>query len=159
MKIDYYPIALNIKSRPALIAGGGKVAERKVAVLLSSGTRVKVISPDLTPALKQLAESGKIRWIDRGVRRSDIRRIDIVIAATSNNKVNRQISRWAKFQKTLINVVDNPGLSNFISPALLRKNGVIIAVYTDGKDPVLSRDLKNFLKEHWDVFLSYRRRL
>ena len=58
-----------------------------------------------------------------------------------------------------VNVVDNPSLSSFISPAVFRAGGAVVAVYTHGRDPVLSRDIKNFLKEQWDVFLSYRNRL
>jgi len=58
-----------------------------------------------------------------------------------------------------VNVVDRARLSDFISPALLYMPKAIVAIYTEGKDPVLSRDLKNFLKERWDEFLSYRDRL
>ena len=159
MLVDYYPIAVNIKAKRALVVGGGTVAERKTMTLLAAGARVKVVSPDITSVLKRLTKSGKIRWISRTVSRSDLCRTDIVIAATSDNKINREISQWAKSRKVLVNVVDKPSLSDFISPALLRKRKAIMAVYTDGKDPVLSRDLKNFLKENWDVFLSYRNRL
>ena len=126
---------------------------------IAAGARVKVVSPNLTPGLENLAKPGGIRWVARTVCKSDLHRADIVIAATFDNRANRKVSRWAKKQKTLVNVVDNSSLSDFISPALLKKRKAIIAVYTDGKDPVLSRDLKNFLKESWGVFLSYRNRL
>lgn len=158
MAADYYPIAIRLKTRRVLVIGGGKVAERKIRTLVDAGARAKVISPDLTPALRRMVRRGIIRWVARTVRRSDIYRADIVIAATSDSKVNRKISLWSKKQKALVNVVDNPGSSDFISPALLRKRGIVIAVYTDGKKPVLSRDLKNFLKERWDEFLSFRSR-
>ena len=158
-EINYYPIAVRLKNKKALVVGGGMVAERKVKTLIATGARVKVVSPDLTPQLKNLARQGGIRWVARTVRQTDLYRADIAIAATSDNRVNRKVSRWAKERNILVNVVDNPSLSDFISPALLGKRKAIIAVYTDGKDPILSRDLKNFLKENWNVFLSYRDRL
>lgn len=157
--MKYYPVALNLKSKKALVVGGGKVAERKVNALLEAGSNAAVISPDLTPGLKQLFMSGKITWRKKNFHVSDSIPADIIIAATSNMRINRKVRQWAGKHKILVNVVDNACLSDFISPAVLRGKKAIIAVYTDGKDPVLSRDLKNFLKENWGVFLSYRRGL
>jgi len=157
-KINYYPIAVKLKNKKALVVGGGAVAERKVKTLITAGACVKVVSPALTPQLKRLAKSGGILWTARTVRRSDLYGAAIVIAATSDNRVNRKVSRWAKERKTPVNVVDNPALSSFISPAVFRAGGAVVAVYTHGRNPVLSRDIKNFLKENWNVFLSYRNR-
>lgn len=155
----YYPIALKLKGRAVLVIGGGQVAERKVKTLLEFGARVHVVSPDLTASLKKLFHLRKITWLGRVARASDINGADIIIAATSNETVNRKVSIWAKKHGALVNVVDKAGLSDFISPAIFGRNRAVIAVYTHGKDPVLSRDLKNFLKEKWDAFLSYRNRL
>lgn len=157
--MKYYPVALNLKGKQALVVGGGKVAERKVNTLLEAGSSAAVISPDLTPGLRHLFKAGKIVWLKKNFHVSDLSSADIIIAATSDMRVNRKVRQWARKHKVLVNVVDNARLSDFISPAVLRSNKAIIAVYTDGKDPALSRDLKNFLKENWDVFLSYRRRL
>lgn len=159
MGTSYYPIALRLKGRRVLIVGGGKVAERKVKKLLEIGARVRIVSPCLTVGLRKLLKDKKINWLNRAARSLDARGMDIVIAATEESAVNRDVSRWAKERGALVNVVDQPSLSSFISPAILRRRKAIIAVYTDGKDPVLSRDLKNFLKEHWDEFMSYRHRL
>jgi len=159
MKEEYYPIALKLKGRTALVVGGGQVAERKVQTLLEFGARVRVISPELTIPLQKLFRSRRIAWVSRVVRSSDIKGADIVVAATSIASVNNSVSRWAKRKGILLNVVDSPCMSSFISPAVFRASKAVIAVYTHGLDPVLSRDLKNFLKESWDVFLSYRNRL
>ncbi|MFH1752888.1 MAG: bifunctional precorrin-2 dehydrogenase/sirohydrochlorin ferrochelatase [Candidatus Omnitrophota bacterium] len=154
----YYPIALNLKDKRALVVGGGSVAQRKVDSLLRSGALVRVISPQLTPRLKLLFKSKEIEWIKRRVRSSDVKRADIIIAATDDPGVNEDVSRWARNEGVWANVVDRSHLSDFISPAVFRARSGIVAVYTDGKDPVLSRDLKNFLKEKWSDFLRYRNR-
>ncbi|MDP2922493.1 MAG: bifunctional precorrin-2 dehydrogenase/sirohydrochlorin ferrochelatase [Candidatus Omnitrophota bacterium] len=155
----YYPIAIKLKDKHALVVGGGQVAARKVKALRQFGVRVRVVSPSLVPALKKLVKSRKIVWLNKKVESSDAKGIDIVIAATSIASINQKISSWAKREGVLVNVVDNTRLSTFISPAVFSKGKAIVAVYTDGRDPALSRDLKNFLKEHWNEFLSYRHRL
>jgi len=159
MKELYYPIALKLKGRTVLVVGGGEVAERKVKTLLRFGAQIRVVSPDLTPALLRLFKSHRITWRDRIVKASDLEGADLVIAATSDAAVNKRISVWAKRRGILANVVDRAFLSTFISPAILRTSRAVVAVYTHGVDPVLSRDLKNFLEENWDGFLSYRNRL
>lgn len=159
MKELYYPIALKMKGRRVIVVGGGRVAERKVRTLLAFGTRVRIVSPDLTAPLRKLVRLRRVVWSKRTVRPTDIKRANIVIAATSNETVNRKLGLWAKKEGALINVVDRARLSDFISPAIFRASGAVVAVYTHGADPVLSRDLKNYLKEHWDEFLLFRDRL
>lgn len=155
----YYPIAIDINGKSALVIGGGKVAQRKAGSLLKAGAKVIIISPKATTALTRLSKSAKLKWLKRRVSKSDIAKAGIVIAATNDILVNKNVSLWSKKQKKLVNVVDNPGLSTFISPAVFKKGKAIIAVNSNARDPEFSRDLKNFLKEHWDEFLSYRRRL
>lgn len=159
MAIHYYPIAIKLKGKTTLVAGGGKVCERKVESLLKSGAAVRIVSPSLTARLKRLVTSGKISWRNKEIERSDLKDAEVIIAATSSEAVNEKVSGWARQQGALVNVVDQPSLSDFISPAVLRRGKAIVTVYTNGKDPVLSRDIKNFLKERWDEFISYRNRL
>ncbi|MDP2905723.1 MAG: bifunctional precorrin-2 dehydrogenase/sirohydrochlorin ferrochelatase [Candidatus Omnitrophota bacterium] len=159
MKELYYPVALKLKGITVVVAGGGIVAERKVKTLLGFGARVRVVSPRVTPSLRGYFLARKITWVNRFIKPTDVKGAGLIIAATSDAAVNIKMSRWAKAQGILINVVDRAGLSSFISPAVFSKHRATVAVYTHGRDPALSRDLKNFLKENWDVFLSYRNRL
>lgn len=155
----YYPIAVRLKNQLVVIIGGGNIAERKVLNLLKSGSRVRIVSPRLTSTLHSIYRKGGLEWLSHRVKKSDLQNSQLVITATNNKRINQDVSRWAKKQRIWVNVVDQPGLSNFISVAFSHIGKAIIAVYTDGKDPALSRDLKNFMKEHWDDFLSYRRKL
>lgn len=157
--MKYYPVSLNLSGKDAVVVGGGRVAERKVRSLVRTGSKISVVSPRLTAGLKRLVRTGRLQWARKAVAKKDLKGADIVIAATSDNKINRDIARWAKELGAWVNVVDEKRSSDFISPAVIRKEKVIVAVYTDGREPRLSRDLKNFLKEHWDEFLSYRNRL
>lgn len=158
MALNYYPIAIKLDKKTVVVVGGGAVAERKVRSVLEAGGRVTVVSPELSAGLKALYGKKHIRWRRRLVRETDLSGAALVIAATSGERVNRAVSRWALKRKTLANVVDRPDLGNFITPAVFRGGKAIVAVYTDGRDPVLSRDLKNYIKENWDEFISYRDR-
>lgn len=155
--VKYYPLAAALYGKPVLVVGAGGVAKRKIISLREAGACVTAVAPDAVPELRRFAEEKAIIWISRRVERSDIAGKRIVVAATSDREVNAQVSRWANEMNIPVNVVDAPRLSTFISPAVTRHGQALVAVYTDGQDPVLSRDLKNYLKEHWDDFLLYRR--
>lgn len=156
--MKYLPIAICLGKKRVIVVGGGSVAERKIKTLLAGGASLTVVSFSLTEELKKIQAAGKFKWQRRAIRQSDVSGADVAIAATNNQSVNEAVSRWAEKVKALVNVVDKPAISDFISPAILRVNKAIVAVYTDAKDPVLSRDLKNFLEEKWDEFLQYRNR-
>ncbi|MCF7908095.1 MAG: bifunctional precorrin-2 dehydrogenase/sirohydrochlorin ferrochelatase [Candidatus Omnitrophica bacterium] len=157
--MNYLPVALKIKNKKAIVVGGGKVGQRKIEALLLAEARITLIAPKVTVELRELAKQGAIEWLERKAKESDIFGATLVISATDDSFLNEQVSNWAKVKGISVNVVDKPLLSDFISPAVLRTEKALIAVYTDGKDPVLSRDLKNYLKEKWDEFLLYRNRL
>lgn len=157
--MEYFPIAIRLKREKTLVVGGGAVAERKIISLLEAGARVWVVAPRITLKLDSLLAQDRIKWLNRKFQDSDVKGCVVAIAATNDSKLNQEISRLAKESAVLVNVVDKPLISDFISPAVFRADQALITVYSDGKDPVLSRDLKNYLKEKWDDFLSYRHRL
>ncbi len=154
--MEYYPVAVNVKGAQVLVVGAGKVAGRKVTGLLKSKAKVTVIAPKVTAALERLAKKGKLSWLNRKVKKSDVAKARIVIAATNDTLTNKKVSSWSVRRGVLVNIVDNSTLSTFISPAVFKQRNAVIAINSNGRDPKLSRDLKNFLKEHWDEFLSYR---
>lgn len=156
--MDYLPLALKIKNKCVVVAGGGKVAERKIKFFLRAGAKVRVVSPLATAKIKELARGKKVKWISRKVRGPDLSGAHFIIAATDDFSVNGRIVQWARKRNVPVNVVDNSNLSDFISPAVFSAGKAQVAVYTDGRVPELSRDLKNYLKENWDEFLSYRNR-
>ncbi|MDP8258122.1 MAG: bifunctional precorrin-2 dehydrogenase/sirohydrochlorin ferrochelatase [Candidatus Aadella gelida] len=156
--MDYFPIALEIKNKNVLVVGGGNVARRKASSLLEARACVRIIAPFASFEVRELDRTGKVEWVRRKVKKSDIKNASLIVAATDDPNVNAKVSKWSKEKGITINVVDDPGLSDYISPAVARFDEAMIAVYTDGKDPVLSRDLKNYLKEKWHDFLLFRNR-
>jgi len=127
------------------VVGGGLVGARKVALLLAAGAKVTVVAPMLHPTFKEFGQ----RFTHRQNRFSsnDVNGFFLVISATNHLKVNADVANCARNQNILVNVVDNPGLSSFIFPAIIDRSPVVIAVSTGGASPVLSRLLRNRLEK------------
>ena len=144
--MDFLPIFINIKNRDCLVVGGGEVAARKVALLLRAGAHVTVIAPELCTEL-----SGQLRaQLPRGmiIHRPEAFHPDhlndavLVIAATDDPAVNRQVSKAAGQLHIPVNVVDNPDLCSFIMPSIVDRSPILVAVSSGGASPVLTRLLR-----------------
>ena len=145
----YYPVFLNLQDRKCLVAGGGQVALRKVTALLEHGAAVTVVSPRLCAGLRKLADDGNIKVINRAYRPGDVKGFQVAIVATSNRAVNMEAASEAKKRGILVNVVDDPVLSDFIVPAIMRRGSLAIAVSTSGKSPALARKIRSRLEDEF----------
>ncbi len=141
--MNYYPVFLNLNGKKAVVVGGGKVAQRKVISLLDAGADVTVISPSLTSELRKALVGGKIRHIPRFYRKNDLKGAFLVIAATDSAETNRKVSKGAP---ALVNVVDVPAECNFITPSVVRRGQLLIAISTGGASPAFSRALRKDLQ-------------
>jgi len=140
--MEFFPIFLDIKSKPCLVVGGGSVAARKVSLLRKAGARVRVVSPQLCSELQALADSGDIEFVQRGFEPVDLEDKVLVIAATDDEAVNATISSLAQARALPVNVVDQPELCSFITPSMIERDPVQIAISTGGASPVLARQLR-----------------
>ncbi len=145
----YSPILLNLKDRPCLVIGGGKVAERKVFSLLNAGARVTIISPELTKKLKGLVRTKRVEYIPRVYEKGDLHGFPIAFSATNDRAVNKAIAEDARGEGVLLNVIDDPELCDFIVPSLLRRGSLVIAVSTSGKCPSMARRIRLELEERF----------
>ncbi|HBA53193.1 MAG TPA: siroheme synthase [Syntrophorhabdus aromaticivorans] len=141
----YYPLFLDISGKPCLVVGGGKIAERKVRILLTFNGAVRVVSPAVSPVLEKLAKKGTISLAMREYTESDLEGVALVFAATNDNAVNTKVRKDAAARNILVNVVDNPALCDFIVPSIVRKDPILIAISTSGTAPLLSKKLKKEL--------------
>lgn len=139
---DRYLISLDLTDRECLVVGGGQVAERKVRSLLECGARVRVVSPEITPGLKALAEEGRIAYRPGFYRASDLEGVFLVIGSTDREEVNSQVAGDCSARNLLVNIVDDPARGNFFVPAVLRRSSLTIAVSTGGKSPMLARKIR-----------------
>jgi precorrin-2 dehydrogenase/sirohydrochlorin ferrochelatase len=147
----YYPIFLEMKGRPVLVVGGGRVGEDKVRGLLAAGADVMVVSPDLTPSLRELQVSGAIRHIQRPWTEADLDGFQVVIVATDDGAINGAVAAAARRKGVWVNAVDDPPNCDFILPAVIRKGSVTLAASTGGASPAMARRLREELEVYLDA--------
>jgi siroheme synthase-like protein len=140
--MNCYPIFLDLIGRPSLVVGGGEIATRKVEVLLSAEARVTVISPEVTAIVQEYADAGELRHSKRPYREGDLEGYFLAVAVTGVSAVNIQIATEAWSAGTLLNVVDRPVLYDFITPALIQREDLSIAVSTNGKCPGFAKRVR-----------------
>ena len=144
--MDYLPIFARLEQRPCLVVGGGAVARRKVDLLLAAGADVTVNAPALGPELAELAAEGRIRHVAGEFDPCLVERRFLVIAATDDVEVNTRVYQSANAASTLVNVVDDPDRCSYITPAIVDRSPLVIAISSGGKAPVLARMLREWLE-------------
>jgi precorrin-2 dehydrogenase/sirohydrochlorin ferrochelatase len=147
--MTYYPAFLDLNGKKVLIVGGGAVAQRKVETLLEYGASVFVAAKTLSPGLKGYEEEGRIRFLGEEFREEQMEGAILVIAATDDRDLNRQVSLSARKKGILVNAVDQPSDCSFIVPSILRRGELVIAVSTSGKSPALAKRLREELEKRF----------
>ncbi len=142
----YLPIFLEAAGRPCLVVGGGAVAWRKVKALLAAGAAVTVISPETVAEIGESARAGRLRLLTREYAQGDVRGFVLVYVATDNGKVQRRIAREARASGIPVNVVDTPELCTFITPSVLARGALTVAVSTSGASPAMARRVRERLE-------------
>lgn len=148
MSKGYYPILLDVESRPVVVIGGGEVAARKVQGLLNVGANVTVVSPNLTEELHQKAAIGDIRWQQRVYQAGDLLGAWIAVAATDDSVVNEAVAAEASRGNVPLNVVDQPRLCTFIAPSVIQRGDLTIAISTGGASPSAARYIREDLERN-----------
>ncbi|TDJ29821.1 MAG: uroporphyrinogen-III C-methyltransferase [Gammaproteobacteria bacterium] len=140
--MDYLPIFYRLANQSCLIVGGGSIAARKAELLLKANGKVLVVAVKVGAAVRDMASTHHLEFLEREFHQSDLEDKVCVIAATDDERVNANISRLAIERKIPVNVVDNPDLCSFIMPSMVDRNPVQIAISTGGASPVLARMLR-----------------
>jgi len=146
--MGYYPVLLDLAGRRCVMIGGGLVAERRVAGLVTAGAHISVISPRVTRALAALAAEGRIDHEPRAYREGDLAGADLAFVATDAGDVNAAVAREARERGLWINAADDPARCTFILPALVRRGDLTVAVATGGSSPALARAIREELETY-----------
>jgi len=141
----YYPIMVNIKNKQITVIGGGKVAYRKAKNFILFGCRVKVIAPNLIEDFNNIQD--KITIINDFYKKEYIKDSFIVVASTDNKDLNKEIGLYCKENNKLCNVVDDPSLSSYIVPSIVKRGNLVISISTGGKSPSLATKIKRDLEQ------------
>ena len=156
--MSFYPVFVELEGKKVVVVGGGKVAYRKVLALMECGATIHLAGRELTQALRELIDNGRIHFLGREFNEGSLENAFMVIAATDDKELNHQISKCARKMGILVNAVDQPPDCDFIVPSILKRGDLQIAISTSGKSPALARRIRKRLEaqfgEEYATFLA-----
>ena len=140
--MNTFPLFFKLEDRKVLIVGGGEVALRKADLLSRAGACITILAPDISHELQALLTDDKHQFIYENYNKTYMSGARVIIAATDDETLNHQIHADATELNIPVNVVDTPHLCDFIFPAIIDRNPIVIGISSNGKAPVLARLLR-----------------
>ncbi len=144
-----FPMFLKLTGKQCLVVGAGKVGEPKIAGLLETGARIRVVAVEASAAVREWAQTGKIELEVRRFASDDLNGIFLAVVATSSRTLNERIYDEAQKRGVLCNIVDVPDLCDFFYPSVVRRGDLQIAVSTAGKSPSLAQKIRQQLEKQF----------
>jgi uroporphyrin-III C-methyltransferase / precorrin-2 dehydrogenase / sirohydrochlorin ferrochelatase len=133
----YYPVFVDLDGRKVVVVGGGEEALRKVRLLLKTGAEISVIASSLHD---ELQAENRVRWLANKFAPALLDGAALVYAA--DPALNEAVSAAAKARGIPVNAVDAAELSTFITPSIIDRDPVVVAIGTEGTAPVLGQGLR-----------------
>jgi len=140
---------LKLSTRPCLVVGAGTIAESKIASLLETGARVRVVAPEATAQVRSWAASKNIEWHQRVFQPADLEGMFLVVAATPSTELHELIYKEATQRGVLCNIVDVPSLCDFYYSSVVQRGALQIAISTAGQSPALAQRLRKQLENQF----------
>jgi precorrin-2 dehydrogenase len=145
--MGYYPIFVELNGRRVLVVGGGAVAAQKLRNLHPAGPEIIVVAPELGEEMKEYHAQGQFQWLEQPYRQGDVEGYDLVMVATDDGAVNKQVSDEARARKIWVNAADDIPNCDFILPAMVRRGSLVLCASTGGGSPALARRAREMLEE------------
>jgi siroheme synthase-like protein len=143
------PIFVKLQNRLVVVVGGGAIAQSKIEGLLAAEARVRIVAPQVTPAIAQWVSQGKVEWQAKTFAPVDVNGAFLVIAATSAPGVNEAVFTEADARGILCNAVDDIEHCHFYYGSIVQRGDLQIAISTNGKSPALAQRLRLLLEKQF----------
>lgn len=144
--MQYFPLFIDTINLNVLLVGAGEVASRKLALLTRTEADIHVIAPQVNTEVQRYAETGRILLSVREVVHADIQNYDLVYLATANDSLNAELATLATARGIWVNAVDNPAFCRFITPSIVDRGRLVVAISTAGAAPVFARTVRSRLE-------------
>ncbi|MGJ8611128.1 MAG: siroheme synthase CysG, partial [Octadecabacter sp.] len=142
-----FPMFLQMQGRHVVIAGGGEQAAQKCRLILKTDAAITILAETLDPELSDLHAAGRIAWDNGPITPDSFADTALVFVATGCPGLDGALHALAKCGGATVNVVDQPDLCDAITPSIVDRSPVVVAIGTEGKAPVLARQIKTRLEE------------
>lgn len=145
--MDHFPIFMAVAGRRIVLSGGGDAALAKLRLLLKTTAKITVIAETPAPEIVTWANAEKLTLIRRAMQPGDAMCAVLFYAANEDDAEDARVAALAHADGAKVNIVDNLADSQFITPAIVDRDPVVVAIGTEGAAPVLARAIKADLEE------------
>ncbi|MDJ1016855.1 MAG: siroheme synthase CysG [Paracoccaceae bacterium] len=145
--MKHFPIFVALEGRRVVVSGGGEAAVAKLRLLLKTEARITVFADNPVLQVADWADQGLLRLVRRKLEPGDAACAVLFYAANDDDAEDARVAALARADGALVNWVDNLGASQFITPAIVDRDPVTVAIGTEGAAPVLARAIKADLEE------------
>ncbi len=147
MERPYFPMFVDLTGKKVLMAGGGKIALRRVQTLRQFGAVIHVTAPELCGELLELERQGKITAERREYKPGDTSGYDMVLAATDSRETNRMIWEECRKSGVTVNVADDKSLCDFYFPSVVMTENAVVGISSGGEDPSRVKELRKKIEK------------
>jgi len=144
--MDQLPINLTVRGRKVVVVGAGIVAARKAELALRSGAEVWAVAPKLDAEFLPLVEHDRFRHRAGQAEPQDFAGALLAYLATGDATEDLRVRDLARAAGALVNLPDQPELSDFASPAILDRAPLMLTVSSAGTSPMLARLIREQLE-------------
>ena len=155
----HFPIYLDLTGRQVVVSGAGECAVSKLRLLLKTGADIAVFGTEPARQVLEWVAAGRITLARRALADGDVDGAIILYAANEDDAEDARAADIGRNAGALVNIVDNLDDSHFITPAIVDRDPVTIAIGTEGAAPVLARRIKADIEERLPASLGLLTRI
>ena len=152
--MQHFPIYLDTAHADIAVIGNGEAALAKLRLLFKTQARITVFAPDAEPELVRAVSEHGHTLVRKTPQAQDLAGMRLVYSATEDAAQDAENAALGRSVGALVNIVDNLHGSDFITPAIVDRDPVVVAIGTEGAAPVLARAIKKDMEERLPTALG-----
>lgn len=146
----HLPIYLDVHEAAIAVSGAGEMAAAKLRLLLKTSAVITVFGVNPLVSVREWSEQGKLKLIERPIAAGDAGHARLLYAANGSADEDARAAAIGRAAGALVNIIDNIDDSAFITPAMVDRDPVTVAIGTEGASPVLARRIKAQIEAQLD---------
>lgn len=128
----YFPLFVDLRDKKIVVIGAGNIASRRIKVLCDFCADITVIAPEASQDVRTLEAEGEIKLICKKYEKEDIAGAFIVLAATDEADLNKQIYNDCKEKDIIVNISSDKSLCDFYFPGIVKQGTMVVGVSASG---------------------------
>lgn len=143
----YFPLFIEMEGKEILMVGAGRIATRRILLLLEFGASLTVVAKWQTDEILKLASEKRLKLYKRVFEKTDVEGMDFVFTATDVAETENEVYEVCKQKGILVNLASDQKRCDFYFPGVVRQESLVIGVTSGGTDHALVKKTMKRLKE------------